>query len=514
MIADFPNSKQLAEIIAGWRGDPERFVREAFPWGEPGPLLNETGPDEWQIEILRIIRDGLSPQQALQIAVASGHGVGKSALVAWIILWGICTEVDTRGVVTANTQTQLVTKTWAELAKWFRLSPILESMFSLTATSLASRERDRTWRIDQIPWSESRTEAFAGLHNQGRRIIVVFDEASAIPDVIFETTEGALTDANTEIIWLVCGNPTRNTGRFREIWGRFANRWIKRQVDSRDVRITNKKQINEWIEDYGEDSDFVRVRVKGEFPRAGTMQFISTEVAVAASQRVIEGSKYDSVVIGVDVARFGGDASIIYLRRGRDARSIPPIKLRGVDTMELAARVADVAGLYECDQIFIDGGGVGGGVIDRLRQLQLPNVVEIQFGSKPIRHQLGQDATTHVYANRRAEMWGHMKEWLLTGSIPNDPELIGELTGVEYGYRLVEGRDAIQLEKKEDMRRRGLASPDIADALALTFALPVSRSLHTLNFRRRENDGRYEYEYDPLSVGTFEPPQDLPRPRY
>ena len=204
-----------AEIIAKWAKDPERFVLSAFPWGK-GSLKNESGPDQWQLDVLRLIRDGLSPNRALQIAVASGHGVGKSCLVAWIILWGIATEVDTRGVITANTQTQLVTKTWAELAKWFRLSPLLTSMFDLTATSLASKEHPREWRVDQIPWSETRTEAFAGLHNQGRRVLMVFDEASAIPDVIWETTEGATTDANTEIIWLVCGNPTKNTGRFRE----------------------------------------------------------------------------------------------------------------------------------------------------------------------------------------------------------------------------------------------------------------------------------------------------------
>jgi hypothetical protein len=510
-VTAFP-AHQVAEIIGRWRGDPERFVMEAFPWGEPGPLLNETGPDEWQTDVLRLIRDGLSPDRALRIGVASGHGVGKSALVAWVLLYSITTEVDCRGVVTANTQTQLTTKTWPELSKWTGLSPLLESMFDLTATSLASKERPRTWRLDAIPWSETRTEAFAGLHNQGRRIVVVFDEGSSIPDVIFETTEGALTDANTEIIWLVCGNPTRNTGRFREIFGRFRDRWVTRQVDSRDVRITNKKQINQWLDDYGEHSDFFRVRVKGEFPRAGSMQFISSELVTAATQREVDASKYDPVVMGVDVARFGSDASVIYIRRGRDGRSIPPIKLRGVDTMQLAARVADEAHRYQCDQIFVDGGGVGGGVVDRLRQLKV-DVVEVQFGGKPLRHQPGQDAATSIYANRRAECWGYLKEWLAGGSIPNDQELIGDLTGVEYGYRMIDGRDAIQLEKKDDMRRRGLASPDIGDALALTFALPVFSSHHSLNFRRRFDPGdeHYEYEYDPLAIEVPLTERPLPR---
>ena len=158
-------------------------------------------------------------------------------------------------VVTANTESQLRTKTWAELAKWFRLCPLLTEFFVLTATTLAARDpaHAKTWRIDAVPWTENRVEAFAGLHNQGRRILVVFDEASAIPDLIWETTEGALTDEQTEILWLVCGNPTRNNGRFRECFGRYRHRWIRRQVDSRNARLTNKQQIAQWVTDYGED---------------------------------------------------------------------------------------------------------------------------------------------------------------------------------------------------------------------------------------------------------------------
>jgi hypothetical protein len=172
-----------------------------------------------------------------------------------------------------------------------------------------------------IPWSEHRTEAFAGLHNQGKRIIVIFDEASAIPDVIWETTEGALTDADTKIIWGVFGNPTRNTGRFRECFGRFRHRWHLWQVGSRATKLTNKEQINQWIADYGEDSDFVRVRVRGVFPRAGDMQFISTEMAEAAmsDKRDPPSTIYDPLVLGVDVARFGDDATVLCPRRARDA---------------------------------------------------------------------------------------------------------------------------------------------------------------------------------------------------
>jgi hypothetical protein len=224
--------------LEGLARDPLGFVRFAFPWGEEGTeLADAAGPEPWQERFLEDLRD-VGPERALLEATASGHGIGKSCLVAWIIIWAISTCPDTRGVVTANTEVQLRTKTWAELAKWFRLF-IGRSFFKLEATCIFSVEPDheKTWRIDVVPWSERNTEAFAGLHNQGRRILVIFDEASAIPESIWETTQGALTDANTEIIWCVFSNPTRNDTRFKKCFpgGQFAHRWRCRTVDSREV---------------------------------------------------------------------------------------------------------------------------------------------------------------------------------------------------------------------------------------------------------------------------------------
>lgn len=501
MSKDTEAEDRLIKAVAGCKGDPLRFVLLVFPWGD-GELTGHTGPDTWQIDILTAIRDGLSLNHALRIAVASGHGPGKSALVAWILLWAVATCVDTRCVVTANTDTQLRTKTWAELAKWYRLC-LCRHWFNLTATALYSVDgaHERTWRVDMVPWSENRTEAFAGLHNQGKRILVVFDEASAIPDVIWETTEGALTDAETEIIWAAFGNPTRNTGRFRECFGRFRHRWLRRQIDSRTARMTNKAEIAEWIKDYGEDSDFVRVRVKGEFPRAGSMQFIASDLVEAAmsADRDQDVTIYDPLVMGVDVARFGMDRTVIVLRRGRDARTLPWVKLSGADTMTVAAKIAELAEYYKPDAIFVDGGGPGGGVVDRLRMLHHP-VIEVQFGGKADRAGSNTQSGAIIYANKRAEMWGLMREWLSGGMLPtNDQELLADLTGVEYGYALKDGRDAILLEKKEDMRKRGLASPDLADALACTFAYPVAPHDHSAAFTRSP---RYQAEYDPYAYST------------
>lgn len=471
-------NEALIEELANFAYDPLGFVYWAFPWGEEGnELADAEGPEPWQIDLLTKVRDGLlALDEALLIARTSGHGIGKSATVAWLILWAMSTFPDTIGVVTANTENQLKTKTWVQVAKWYRLF-IGRSLFKFTATALFSvdPEHERTWRMDMVPWSERNTEAFAGLHNKGRRIIVIFDEASAIPDPIFEVTEGALTDSDTEIMWFLFGNPTRNSGRFRECFagGRFAHRWDYAAIDSREVSLTNKEQIERWIADYGEDSDFVRVRVKGEFPRIDSQSFIPLMDARNAVNRAVEPQDHWPLVLGVDVARFGDDMSAIYFRRGRDGSSIPPQVFQGLSTMDLAARVAAIFTNTQAQIVFVDEGGVGGGVVDRLRQLGVP-CHGVNFGAKP---DMINDVDSQIlYANKRAEMWGAMREWLKQGSIVDfvsgsEVGLVEELAAPTYGHNV---REAIVLESKRDMKNRGVASPNIADALALTFALPVS----------------------------------------
>ena len=463
---------KLAELLAKCGTDPLGFVRAAFAWGE-GELAGHQGPDQWQTAVLTHIRDHLlPPSAAIRYAVASGHGIGKSALVAWIILWALSTRVDTRGIITANTEAQLRTKTWAELAKWHRLS-LCRHWFVYKAQSLHSADpnHEQTWRVDAVPWSKTNPAAFAGLHNQGNRVLIVFDEASEIDDVIWEVTEGALTDRNTDILWLTFGNPTRNTGRFRECFGRFRHRWQTAQVDSRQAAMTNKTIINQWIADYGEDSDFVRVRVKGQFPRAGSMQLISLESVEAATARHPDVTAFDPLVMGVDVARFGDDQSVICFRRGRNGAIIPTERYRGLDTMQLAARIANLIATHQPDAVFIDETGVGGGVVDRLRQLG-HSVIGVNFGSRADGAVDGE-----MVANKRAEMWCRMRSWLASGgAIANDPELVNDLTGIEYGYTV---HNEILLEKKDDMKKRGLGSPDAGDALALTFAYAVAGPAHT-----------------------------------
>ncbi|SRR6266849_3032756 len=460
------SSPALLDWLASCSNDPVKFVLEAFPWGE-NRLAGFEGPEDWQWNVLERIKSGLPIDQAIQLATASGHGVGKSCLVAWIILWSISTMTDTRGVVTANTETQLKTKTWAELGKWYNLF-IARELFHLSATALFSVDRDheRTWRIDMVPWSERNTEAFAGLHNRGRRILVLFDEASAIPDIIWETTEGALTDADTQIIWAVFGNPTRNTGRFRACFepGSF---WQTKRVDSRTISFTNKSQIDRWIKFYGLDSDFVRIRILGEFPRVGEMEFFSGTDVDEAMVREVE--PFGALALGVDVARFGANFSVLFPRRGRDARTIPRRRFQGLSTVDLADKVFEFNREIRADGILVDGGGVGGGVVDQIRHRQL-HCFEVQFGAKATG--LGYESNTQGerYANKRAEMYGSLRAWLKGGALPPDPDLKKQLASITY---TLNNRDEIILTSKEVMMREGRESPDDIDALACTFAYPI-----------------------------------------
>lgn len=408
----------------------------------------------------------------------------NSALVAWITLWSMATFPDTRGIVTANTDTQLRTKTFAEVTKWFNLC-LFKSWFRISATCVCSRQKDhdKTWRFDAIPWSESRPEGFAGLHNARKRIMVIFDEASAIADIIWEVVEGAMTDKDTQIFWMVFGNPTRNTGRFYECFNKYRHRWVHRHVDGRTAIGTDKKKIATWIQDYGIDSDFVRVRVLGQFPSASSLQFIPRAIVDEAMQRQLEHCSYyrQVVILGVDVARFGDDASVICCRIGTDARSYPAKEFRGLDGWELAAKIAEVYNEFRQKGarkvvINVDAGGVGASPIDWLRHNGYP-VNSINFG--------GGATNTERYKNLRAEMWGRGRAWLKAGGcIEQNDDLVTDLTGVEYGYTPT---NQILLESKESMKDRGLSSPDRADALMLTFAVQMNEYLSEMGHAQPRN---------------------------
>lgn len=476
---------EMAEACAKYSRDPLGFAEWAFPWGEPTYIdfqtfeecsnpLERSQLEEWQSDVLAHIRDELGkiPKGAAfhevwscvtRIAIASGHGIGKSALMAILILWAMSTYEDCRGVITATTGDQLWKKTWPELHKWHRMCTTA-SWFTLTATALYSSipAHEKTWRFDALAWSEHNSEAFAGLHNKDRRVLVLFDEASGVAPKIWEVVQGAFSDANTECIFVAFGNPTKATGEFRSCFGRDRKRYYLKQIDARTVSFTNKEELQEQIDTYGLDSDRIRIRVLGKFPHQSDAQFIPTKSSEEAALRDIPNAKHQAVIIGVDTARGGQDSNVIYTRHGRDARSYGFIKLpSSAKAQTLAGRIATQYAASKADMIFVDAANIGMAVVDLLDEWKYP-VRAVHFGENaddPIK-----------WANKRVEMWGRLKELLPEMAVVDDQELHDDLVGPEYGHT---SKEQQILEKKEHMKARGLASPDIGDALALTFAYPV-----------------------------------------
>ena len=361
----------------------------------------------------------------------------------------------------------------------------LRDNYEMTATKIYHKDHERTWFIAAVPWSEKNPDAFAGQHAEW--VLVIYDEASGISDVIWETSAGAMTTAHA--IWIAFGNPLRNTGKFHTCFHRERHRWITRQVDSRTAKRTNKTKIQQWVDDYGEDSDFVRVRVRGVFPLAGSKQLIPSDIVAAARARYRTIGKLDpqqahplkrgAKILGVDVARFGHNFSTIWFRQGRYSRRI--LKTSGLDTMQLAARVAEQIDEIKPDAVFVDGAGVGGGVIDRLFQLGYTAIVmEVNGANK--------SSNPAKWFNLRIEMWDKGQEWLKNGAaVEDDQQVEDDLIGPEYFF---DRHNRKVLESKEDMEARGLASPDDGDALFNTFAAPVADPPDEDRYARRDRYSR------------------------
>lgn len=463
--------------------NPLNFVLFVFPWGKEGtPLERFKGPRKWQIEELIQISDWIQMNKKriaagetpliYQSATASGRGPGKSALTAWLNLWFMSCVLGGTAITTANTEPQLKSRTWAELGKWHTLM-MNSHWFDRTTLSL----KPAAWFEDALKkqlkidtgyyyaqaqlWSEENPDAFAGVHNHNG-ILLIFDEASGIPKPIWTVSEGFFTEPVLHRYWFCFSNPRRNTGEFYECFHKSRNYWHRRNLDSRSVEGTDQNLFKSIIEKHGTDSDEARIEVKGEFPRQGDSQFISREIVEGAADREILPDHHAGLIMGVDVARFGDDTTVIRFRRGRDARSIKPTKLKGKDNMAVANECAALIDEHKPDAVCIDAGN-GTGVIDRLREMGY-KVIEVWFGSK---------AKEEEWSDLRTEMWAKMREWLAGGCIDNDSDLKDDLVGPEYEFDRLE---RIKLEAKEKMKKRGVASPDNGDALACTFATKVART--------------------------------------
>ena len=418
----------------------------------------------------------------------------NSAITAWIVCWIMATRPNAKGVVTANTAGQLETKTWAEIKKWLNRS-VVKDMFEVKATSIEAKESPESWRVDAITCREENAESFAGQHAASSTPFYVFDEASAIPEAIYDVAEGGLTDG--EPMMFLFGNPTRNSGRFFECFHKRAKYWDTRSIDSRTVAITNKRQIAKWAEEYGEDSDFFKVRVKGEFPSQGSDQFISAELVHAAVDRGTPlVNRATCAVVGVDIARFGDDDTVIATRIGRDA-TMPFKRYRKLSTVQVVGKVKEHIRHLRQDYgikrvyVYMDEGGVGGGPVDILKEDGFP-VRGVNFSQKP--------DDPEFYPNKREELWGRMAKWLEEGAIANDKELVEDLISPTYTFD-VQGRK--KLESKKDMKKRGLRSPDAADALALTWAYLVDEYTEETTQQRSSDIRKARLNYNPFERRAY-----------
>lgn len=443
------------------RNDPLNFVRWVYPWGKEW-LVDSDGPDTWQVDVLndigaycKRIAAGENPGP-LRLAVASGHGIGKSSLVAWIIGWFMSTRDNPQIVVTANTETQLLTKTWRSLSRWHK-QMINADWFDWTATKFTFKESPEDWYAAAVPWSENNPDAFAGTHD--KHVLVIFDEASNIHDVIWGKIDGAMSTKGA--MWICFGNPTKNTGRFYECFHDYKDWWITRQIDSRTAKHADKVWVEQMIAQFQEkDPDKIKVQILGQFPSSSVTQFIPSDAVDKCMNHETEGWEYLPKIMGVDVARFGENFSTICIRQGR---KVSPIEvLPKLDLMQTAQLVAERIREVRPVQVFVDGSGIGAGVVDRLRQLNF-SVVDVNGGNSSLNPR---------YLNKRAEMWAEMKEFIVgLCELPKDKQLKRELTSVQYGFT---DRGRIRLQRKEDLMDDYGFSPDRADALALTFAYPIA----------------------------------------
>jgi hypothetical protein len=499
---------ELATAIASYYADPYGWVMFSYPWGKMflpdgslNPLRDKKGPEPWQkrllIQLGKHIQENADLKKIWSLldyavwrsAVASGHGVGKSAIVSWIIQFLMSTRADTRGIVTASTQRQLEDKTWPELSKWHNLL-INKHWFTWTATTYYFAQypddKRKNYMVTAMTVSAENTEAFAGLHNEAGTVFVILDEASGVAPKVWEVSEGALTDG--EGFFFAFGNPTQPTGEFADCFGEHKHMYYTEFVDSRDVSHTNKSHLQELIKKWGIDSDEVKVRVLGQFPNQAFNGFIGIDMMNDAIERQLYVDHGAALIMAVDVAHMGDDSSVIFWRQGHDARSRPMMEFKNLNTVRLAKIIMDEADRHRPDVIVIEMIGPGIGVTDILRDRGY-KVVSVYPGAP--------SGESLKYSNVRAELYCKMRDALAADlCVSDDKELYKQATSIQYGYAK-QGSGAIKIEEKEGYKSRTqLGSPDKLDGLMLTFGTNVARRDTNLTRRPNEQGTTAVTEYD------------------
>lgn len=472
-----------AAAIARWRAKPIDFVREVL----------RVEPDEWQADVLRDLED-LDVVAALRIAMVASKGPGKSTVLAWVIWWFLCTRTHPKVVVTSITEDNLSDGLWAELSKWQKQSPFLLATFTWAQTSITYNDSPETWFCSARTWpkggsSSQQADTLAGVHAD--HVLFVIDEGGGVPSAVAAAADAGLANATPgtgrTALFLVAGNPTHLEGPLYEAATTDAERWRVHHVNGDPDNSKRSPRVDiGWaralIAKHGRNHPIVLVNVLGQFPPSQSNKLLGPADIDTAVRRFIreEHLRTFAKVLGVDVARFGDDSSVAMLRQG--PACFRPREWLNLDTQQLAGQVMLIITKHDPDATFIDSSGVGAGVYDRLMALGAPNVFAVDFGSAA--------TESERYQNKRVEMWWNMAEWVREqGVLPNDARLRRDLTAPTYHFTK---DNRIGLEAKEDMKKRGLPSPDFGDALALTHAAVV--------FPRRGGGPRVATEWDPFST--------------
>ena len=431
---------EFIAFIERYYNDPVGFVENVL----------EAKPLTWQKEFLNALARG-----ERRISVRAGHGVGKSTACSWALIWHFCTRYPQKSVVTAPTSAQLFDALYSELKTWInKLPPVLRESFEVFSDRVVLKGAPESSFISARTSSSERPEALAGVHSE--HVLLVVDEASAVPEAVFEAAAGSMSGHSASTILI--SNPTRNSGLFYKTHHDLASDWFKIHVSCLNIPLVSADFVSQIKATYGEDSNAFRIRVLGEFALADDDTLIPAELVDGAIERDIVAGGGDPLIYGLDVARFGSDRTALVKRKGNVVIEVK--SWGGLDTMQVVGAIVNETKIDKPDEICVDTIGLGSGVADRLREIGL-NVRDVN---------VAESSAMNPNANKlRDELWLAVKDWLATRSVklPKDEQLRHELVAPRYTFT---SSGKVQVESKDSMRKRGMRSPDLADALCLSFA--------------------------------------------
>ena len=450
MASQAPQDSPFHDFLKRYLHDPSGFVSDIL----------KVEPDAWQRELMDAVARG-----ERKISVRSGHGVGKSTVTSWVLLWHILFRYPSKAVVTAPTSAQLFDALFAELKGVINNLPgVLRELLDVKTDRIELKAAPTESFISARTSRAEQPEALAGVHSE--YVLLIADEASGIPETVFEAASGSMSGHSATTILL--GNPTRSSGYFYDTHNRLRDHWWTRKVSCLDSKRVSAEYVAEMGVRYGEESNAYRIRVLGEFPLADNDTMIPIDLIDSAVNRDVSSSPTAPIVWGLDVARFGSDSSVLCKRQSNVVLSVQ--SYRNLDLMALCGVVVHEfeSSSVRPAEILIDSIGLGAGVVDRLRELGLP-VRGINVSESP--------SMAGTYLNLRAELWGKAKDWLSKRDckLPRDDRLASELATVKYHFSS-SGR--LQVEGKQSIKSRGLPSPDVADAFVLTFASDAATIVH------------------------------------